>query len=316
MVVSKADSDGQAKVAILMCTFNGEQFISAQLESIAKQKHQNWVLWVSDDGSTDNTLSILKSVQADWGHARLKIVNGPCKGFARNFLSLACRTEINADYYAFSDQDDIWLPEKLSRGIGMLEQYAHDTVALYGSRTRLINTTGKVIGTSTLIAHDLSFQNALVQSIAGGNTMIFNHSLCEVLRFAGADLNVVSHDWWLYIVATATRGKVVFDRQPYVLYRQHKNNLVGANSSIAAKLERLSRLFSGHFKQWMQRNQSCIQKIEAKMPADFVTIGRALASLHSLPLRDRIMRFKSLGLRRQSRLGTWVLLGAVLINQV
>ena len=99
----------QPHVAILMCTLNGERFLKEQLDSFTTQTHQDWTLWVSDDGSTDQTLEILRATQAEWGADRLKIVEGPRKGFARNFLSLACRAEIEAEYFAFSDQDDVWL---------------------------------------------------------------------------------------------------------------------------------------------------------------------------------------------------------------
>lgn len=303
-------------VAILMCTFNGEQFLAAQLKSILDQSHQNWTLWVSDDGSTDQTLEILRETQAEWGADRLKIVAGPQKGFARNFLSLTCRSEIEADYFAFSDQDDVWLPEKLSRAIGMLDNLPRDIPALYGSRTQLINAKGEIIGISKLKPHDLGFHNALVQNVAGGNTMVFNKHLRHVVQFAGVYLDIVSHDWWLYLVATAIKGNVIFDQQPFILYRQHKDNLVGANSSISAKLNRLSQLFSGRFKGWIQRNQTCLKNIEARMTSDFVKTAHSLATLHNLSLIQRVSTFKQIGVRRQSPGGTCALLAAVVLNQV
>lgn len=306
----------QTKVAILMCTFNGERFLKEQLDSFITQTHQDWTLWVSDDGSTDQTLDILRATQAEWGADRLKIVEGPRKGFARNFLSLACRPEIEAEYFAFSDQDDVWLPAKLSRAIGMLEKLPQKTPSLYGSRTQLINAEGEIIGISKLIPHDLSFHNALVQNVAGGNTMVFNQELRDVLQFAGPNLDLVSHDWWLYLVATAMQGKVVFDQQPFILYRQHKDNLVGANSSISAKLNRLSQLFSGRFKSWIQRNQACLKTIEDKMSKDLAKTAHSLAALHHHDLFKRVATFKQLGVRRQSPGGTFALLAAVVLNQV
>jgi glycosyltransferase involved in cell wall biosynthesis len=306
----------QPHVAILMCTFNGERFLKEQLDSFTTQTHQNWTLWVSDDGSNDQTLEILRATQAEWGSDRLKIVEGPRKGFAGNFLSLACRPEIEAEYFAFSDQDDVWLPEKLSRAIGILEKLPQDKPALYGSRTQLINTQGEIIGISKLIPHDLSFHNALVQSVAGGNTMVFNQNLQDVLQFAGPNLDIVSHDWWLYLVATAMQGNFIFDQQPFINYRQHKDNLVGANLSISAKLSRLSQLFSGRFKGWIQRNQACLKNIETKMSRDFAHTAYSLAALHQLSLIKRLSTFKQLGVRRQSQGGSWALLVAVMLNQV
>jgi glycosyltransferase involved in cell wall biosynthesis len=115
------------------------------------------VSWVSDDGYTDHTLEILKATQKHWGENRLKIVSGPKKGFARNFLSLACHADIVADYYAFADQDDVWMPEKLSRAIKLISHYPKNSLILYGSRTRLIDARGKVIGNSTLKPRYISY---------------------------------------------------------------------------------------------------------------------------------------------------------------
>ena len=306
----------EPRVAILMCTFYGERFLQEQLDSIAAQTHQNWVLWVSDDGSTDQTLALLRATQAQWGEDKLKIVEGPRLGFARNFLYLACHPDIEADYYAFSDQDDIWLSEKLSRAIGLLEHQKRELPSLYGSRTELINAHGKTIGISKLIPHDLRFHNALVQNVAGGNTMVFNHALRDIVRFAGPDMDIVSHDWWLYIVTTAMRGKVVFDQNPFIQYRQHKGNLVGSNTSISAKLNRLSQLFSGRFKGWIQRNHTCLLRINTKMSDDYANIEESLASLHRFSLLQRINCFKKIGVRRQSLGGTCALFLAVVFNQV
>ena len=101
-------------VAILLCTFNGGRFLSEQLDSLEAQSHQNWLLIASDDGSTDQTLKILRQYQKKWPQGKLIIRSGPQKGVCQNFLSLACDPELQADYSAFCDQDDVWLPEKLS----------------------------------------------------------------------------------------------------------------------------------------------------------------------------------------------------------
>ena len=100
-------------VAILMGTMNGAQFLPEQLDSLAAQTHQNWFLIASDDGSTDDTIRILKAYQAKWPAGKLIIKEGPKQGFCVNFLSMACDSAIRAEYYAFCDQDDVWLPTKL-----------------------------------------------------------------------------------------------------------------------------------------------------------------------------------------------------------
>ena len=96
-----------------MSTYNGEKFLAEQLQSIEDQTHKNWRLVISDDGSSDNTLAIAKQFQSNWGNDRLEIRQGPQQGFCQNFLSMACDTRLRADLYAFSDQDDVWMADKL-----------------------------------------------------------------------------------------------------------------------------------------------------------------------------------------------------------
>ena len=107
-------------IAILMCTYNGERFIAEQIDSFLNQTHKNIALWVSDDGSTDGTMIILKKYQEKFPKGRFKIINGPGKGFVMNFLSLICHKDVKADYYAFSDQDDICLDKIFRRADGSI----------------------------------------------------------------------------------------------------------------------------------------------------------------------------------------------------
>ena len=108
-------------VAILLCTFNGARFLPAQLSSLARQRFSNWRLFVSDDGSTDETLSLISKYQREETGVSVAVRDGPRRGLVRNFLGLACDLSISADYFAFSDQDDIWEPDKLSRAIEWLQ---------------------------------------------------------------------------------------------------------------------------------------------------------------------------------------------------
>jgi glycosyltransferase involved in cell wall biosynthesis len=95
------------RVAILLATFNGDRFLSAQLDSLESQLHQDWFVIASDDGSTDNTLKILQKYQERWPEGKLSIRTGPEQGFCHNFLSMACDSAIKADFYAFCDQDGV-----------------------------------------------------------------------------------------------------------------------------------------------------------------------------------------------------------------
>jgi glycosyltransferase involved in cell wall biosynthesis len=237
-------------VCILMGTYNGEAFLAEQLLSIENQSHTNWHLIISDDGSTDDTLTIAKSFQDKWGSDRLEIRAGPKQGFCTNFLSLACDPTIQADFYAFSDQDDVWMVDKLARALAYFDTVNNvDLPRVYGSRTQLVDQHLTPFGYSPLFALPRSFRNALVQSIAGGNTMVFNQRAKMVLEKTGLQ-QVVSHDWWLYQLIKGVGGVVFYDPQPSLLYRQHNGALVGHNCGFKAKLDRIFYVFNGRFKAW------------------------------------------------------------------
>ena len=141
--------------------------IRDRLKSIAAQTHANWILFVSDDGSTEGTRNILRRF-AD-RHAQKTVVrNGPGKGVCANFLSLATDPTIDADYFAFSDQDDIWYKNKLQRALTWLATVPDDVPALYCGRTELISMDGRSYGFSPLFTRPIAFRNALIQSLGGG----------------------------------------------------------------------------------------------------------------------------------------------------
>src|SRR5579864_1212921 len=113
-------------VAILLCTFNGARFLPQQLASLEAQDFSDWRLFASDDGSQDETLALLQDFQKKHGAAKVHIRQGPRRGFVANFLSLICDPAVQGACYAFSDQDDVWLPDKLSRARGFLMNARRD----------------------------------------------------------------------------------------------------------------------------------------------------------------------------------------------
>ena len=119
-------------MAILLATFNGERFLQEQLSSIEAQEHTHWVLYASDDGSTDATLDILQDFQQRLGTSRVHIRRGPGQGLCANFLGLAADATIEADFFAFCDQDDVWLPTKLVSAVqALLSLDNHNQPLLY-----------------------------------------------------------------------------------------------------------------------------------------------------------------------------------------
>ena len=304
-------------VAILLCTYNGAKFLEQQLQSIKHQNHKNWQIWVSDDGSTDATLDVVRRFQRLLPTGTLLVKAGPGKGSTKNFLSLACDRQITARWYAFCDQDDIWEKDKLTRATRWLEGVPVGTPALYCSRTRLVNELGHQIGYSPLFTKAPNFKNALLQNIANGNTMVFNQAAMDLLREAGANLEVVIHDWWLYLVVTSCGGKVFYDAQPSIRYRQHASNLIGANDRVRQRLSRLKSLWNGNYKIWNHTNIRSLRNISARITPDNLKVLNHFCAARELtnPL-SRLTTLRQLGLYRQTLGGNLSLILGTLLGKI
>ena len=307
--------NNQASVCILMTSYNGEKFIRQQLDSIFSQTFENWHLIISDDGSTDKTKEIILEYQKIWGE-KIQLRNGPQKGFAENFLSMACDENLIADFYAFCDQDDVWLPQKLEVSIKQINNSClNNEPYLYCGRTVSVDVQLKAIGQSTLFKQPPSFTNALVQSIAGGNTMVFNRASKLLVETVGL-VPTPSHDWWLYLLISGVGGKVFYDPNPLVLYRQHENSIVGENNSIFNKLKRFLKLVNGRFKAWTDSNIQCLERSENLLTQSANESLLFFIKNRQLSFLKKILNMKSFRYYRQSRFQNLILKIAFLMNKI
>ena len=299
-----------------MATFNGGRFLAEQLDSLQGQNFTNWRLYVSDDGSTDVTKVIINLYQELWGDEKIQYRDGPQKGFAQNFLSLACDPGIKADYYAFCDQDDVWLPEKLSVAVEHIARKSSPgQFYAYGSRTTYTDENLKQTGMSPLFVFPRTFRNALIQSIAGGNTMVFNQATKTLLEKVGL-VPTPSHDWWLYQLVTGAGGVMYYDPQPHILYRQHDKSLVGSNTSLKSLLVRLRMLMKGRFKDWTDKNiQSLNKSINFLIPENIETL-KLLEKMRNANFNDRLRLMQVSGLYRQTRRGTFSMVIASMLGKI
>ncbi len=300
-----------AKVTVLLATYNGAMFLPQQLASIAAQTHSDWQIVVSDDGSTDATREQLNAF------ARvhpLQVIDGPRQGFAANFMHLLCETPCE-DYLAFADQDDVWDADHLARGIAALQQVPADIPALYGARTRLIDTLGNPCGMSSLFIRPPRFGNALVQSLAGGNTMMLNRAAHALLQRAGR-LNVVSHDWWFYQLISGAGGRIIYDPIPSLSYRQHECNLVGANRGLVATTRRIRLLLQGRFAHWNDVQVQALQQSAALLSDENRHRLEWFMQARGHGLLKRLMGFIRAGIYRQTLVGEAGLWVAVLLKRI
>lgn len=303
------------KVVILMCTYNGQRYLSEQLESICAQNHKDWELWVSDDGSTDDTYQILQNFQNRFND-RVFIYAGPRKGFSANFLSLVCKQNLTGTYYAYSDQDDIWQPNKLQQALDWLNTIPIEKPVLYCARTKIVNEQGDEVGLSPLFKRRPGFLNALIQNIGGGNTMVFNNATLNLLREAGEGINIVAHDWWTYMVVTGAGGEVFYDSRPTLDYRQHGNNLIGVNTGWLARCGRVSLLFKGRFKTWNNSNFKALESIQHRLTDENRQVLIDLGEARKCGLLSRMIRIGRIGIYRQTFLGNIGLTAAAFFNKI
>ena len=300
-------------LAILMCTFNGENFLKEQLDSIQNQNYKNWILYVNDDGSIDKTLDILKAYQKKWGIKKMFIRQGPKKGFQNNFLQIICDKKINADLYFLCDQDDIWMPHKLSHTLKKLSIFNLAKPTLYCARTTYVSSkNNKILGQSDLFSKKPSFKNAIVQSIAGGNTMAFNNRLKKAVQ-KNFKVDVVSHDWWLYLLNEYIGGKTYYDKESTILYRQHSGSLIGANTGFVAKLKRMRMLLNGTYRKYNSKHLSLFANNYVAGLKKNIRLMDQFFVIRDQSLKIRINMIHKLGLYRQ----TWdgqlgLIIGAIL----
>lgn len=303
------------QAAILMTTYNGEKFLKEQLLSIEKQTYLNWHLFIFDDGSSDNTLIILKDFQERVGLSKVTIQQKNHLGCAKNFLSLVCETPRDYDFYSYADQDDVWDADKLERAIIALQILDPNLPALYCSSSRLINAEGNLIGNSPICKRPPSFQNALVQNIAAGNTMVFNKLARNLLMKLGI-IDIPIHDWWTYIIVTACGGSVYYDELPSLSYRQHANNLIGLDTSFRAFLKSMLRTWHGKFRTWNETHIKFLEDLKGYTNSESAIILAHFKKSRQSSLLQRIRHLQKAGVFRQRPAETAKLYLACLFNKV
>lgn len=303
-------------VAILLATYNGARHLAEQIESIVAQTHGDWTIHVSDDGSSDQTLAILLDYRERLGAERLVLWDGPRAGYSRNFMSMLHRQAIDGDFVAFSDQDDIWDPRKLEIALAAVAELPAEEPSLYCGRSRLVDDEGVAFGMSPLFARRPSFANALVQSLAGGNTMLLNRRARELMCRAPVDARVVSHDWWAYLVVSGAGGHVFYDREPTIGYRQHAQNVIGSNAGIGARMRRMADMVGGRHREWNDANIALLVGMTDDLSADNRRRFERFVRGRDRWLVPRLVAFVRAGLYRQTTIGNAGLVLAALLGRL
>lgn len=220
-------------IVILLATYNGGRFLSSQIDSILAQTYTDWVLHIRDDGSTDNTLSVIREYTQRYPSKIIFHQDDRHLGVCHSFLELLRLAKGN--YYMFCDQDDVWLPQKVEKTFAAIKSAEGD-----GKMPVLVHTDLKVVDQNLdvispsffnfqkLIQDDITLSGLLVQNYVTGCTIMINRALKE--KCGAIPQSCIMHDWWLALAAVAF-GRLVCVNEPTMLYRQHSGNQVGAKAS-------------------------------------------------------------------------------------
>jgi glycosyltransferase involved in cell wall biosynthesis len=316
--ITAGDPASVACVFILLATYNGETYLRAQLSSLLEQTHENWVLYWRDDGSTDSTTAILNEFAATIGSGRCVRVAEPAGRLrpAASFMALL-RSALPAlrpgDGVAFVDQDDVWLPDKLTRGFAALAAADPDLATLYCARLMVVNARLRRLTETTIAPDRCGFPASLTQNVAAGCTIMLNRRAAALVA-ASAPPSASPHDWWCYLLVTAAAGCILVDNAVVALYRQHAGNAVGAPPSqlrrAVAALRRGPRIFMNVLRQHVEALVAQQDLLGEDARHTVLRLHHALRG----GLRERLGALRLPGLRRQTWQETllfrlWFLIG-------
>jgi len=306
---------GEERVAVLLSTHNGAPFLEAQLRSLLAQTHRDWVLYWRDDGSSDDTQRLAAEFAAELGAGRFVTVPGERRvGTAASFLTLL--RVAHADGHAimaFADQDDVWLPEKLARGVAGLAASRRETPALYCARQLLVDADLRRLAVSFPFRRRPGFPAALTQNIATGCTIMLNRPAAALLCASRAPAGCM-HDWWCYLLVAGAGGHILADREPVVLYRQHDRNLIGAAAGRTRRALAALRRGPSAFMTVLRQNVAALEaQADLLTPSAREEVVRIAHALRAGPWR-RVTVLRLPGFVRQTRLETalfrvWFMLG-------
>ncbi len=236
------------KVSIVMATYNGQSYIKEQIDSILSSDYRNFDLHIYDDGSRDDTISILNEYKERHPGKVHVHQNQKNLGVTKNFLQGICNT--NADYIMLSDQDDFWISDKISltlKKIKEMEESSPEGLPLavftdaivVDKDLNLINNS--FFKSSALNPYKKDLAHLLMENKLIGCTVMINSSLREILRSRKLPKNARLHDGWISLIASAI-GQVGYLDFPTLLYRQHDDNLVGNKGYLSYIKDRITSI--------------------------------------------------------------------------
>lgn len=295
-------------VVVLLSVFDGDRFITEQLDSIAAQHGVRWLLLWRDDGS-DPRRSCTPMLEAfrDRFPGQVFQARQPegRLGVGNSYMALLAQAP-DARFIAFADQDDVWLPDKLARAVSRLSTVPGSEPALYCGRQTLVDATLTLIAPSAVPRRPLGFGNALVQNVVTGCTIMLNRAARDaVLDIPPPDDTL--HDWWCYLVVAGIGGRLMYDAEPFILYRQHGRNVVGAPAGIVARVIRAIRRGAGPFLEGLDKRLGRLDAHRGQLASASLPILDALRDARRASRWRRPWAVMGLGVYRQGTVEDLVL---------
>lgn len=278
-------------VQVLLSSYNGARYINEQLDSILGQEALQVKILIRDDGSSDETRNTLSNYAKTYDN--IEVVYGENLGVIRSFFTLIDLADGDAPYIAFSDQDDVWLPDKLVRAVNMIQQEEKKDLqvkAVYCSRVQLVDENLQPMKSAIRYSHvRTEFGNALVENMCTGCTCVVNQNLIQLIKGKQPQFTVM-HDFWIYLVGTCF-GKVIYDESSRILYRQHGNNELGAASSLFENYKKRVRYFKVHRFQLSRQAEEILNVYGKEMRQEEIELVKDIVdSRSSRKVRRKLIR--------------------------
>lgn len=235
------------RVLVLMSTYNGEKYLNEQLESILNQSAENIDILIRDDGSRDNTIEIINRWLTRFPK-RIKLEAGENIGVVKSFFELVKLATIDYDYYFFSDQDDYWNEKKIEKAIEKMKSIKRKEKIGYFSNLNLVDKNLKFMGKRYSKELVPSLKNCFIENIVTGCTFGANKSLFIEIQKNIKNLKknvekIPMHDYHFYFL-TLLYGALIYDKDSYIAYRQHENNVIGMEKNkVKFMFQRIKKVF-------------------------------------------------------------------------
>ena len=286
------------KVLVVMSTFNGEKYLSEQIDSILSQIGVDITLVIRDDGSKDRTTEIIKKYASK--NNRIVPIYGRNIGFRKSFFNtLREYYSEDFDYYSFSDQDDVWMPEKLIKAIEALKKITDlNKGKLYASSLNVVDQSLKPMYINSFTNLRVSYGSALSRQRLAGCTMVFDSKIAKLCIKFDMDRypeKLISHDGAVYYICLACGGNVYYDENSFIKFRRHTGTVTEHGRGVIKRVESITNIFKEYRNTRYEQNKALYETYHNEMTNEvkalsekIMTYRNSLKSRLSLAMDKRI----------------------------